>query len=72
MQEYFDSHQVAARLLGPTPAPIARLRRKFRFHILAQASSKSALQQAVRFAEGKHRAPDDVQWLPDVDPLDML
>ena len=64
--------QLDVRMLGPTPAPIARLRGRFRFHVFLQADEKSVLQQAVRRAEATLKTPDDVQWLADVDPLDML
>jgi primosomal protein N' (replication factor Y) len=72
MQRFFAEQQAAVRLLGPTPAPIAKLRGRFRFHVFMQAPEKSVLQAAVRRAEQELKPLDDVQWLADVDPLDML
>ena len=72
MREYFASKEANVRLLGPTPAPIARLRGRFRFHMFCQSDDKAVMQQAVRRAETTVKTPDDVQWLADVDPLDML
>lgn len=72
METFLKEQQAEARLLGPTAAPIAKLRGRFRFHVLMQASEKSVLQSAVRHAESGIKPLEDVQWLADVDPLDML
>ena len=61
-----------ASLVRPTPAPIAKIRGRYRFHVLLQSPSKPLLQAAVRHAESTQKTPDGVQWLADVDPLDML
>jgi primosomal protein N' (replication factor Y) len=63
----------AVRVLGPAPAPIARLRGKHRFHILLSALDRRVLRSGVKAArEAIGQPPDDVQWVVDVDPLDML
>jgi primosomal protein N' (replication factor Y) len=61
-----------ARVLGPAPAPFARLRGKYRFQIQLQAADGDRLRTAVREATADVKPPDDVQWIADVDPLDML
>jgi primosomal protein N' (replication factor Y) len=66
------AEQADARVLGPAPAPFARLRGKFRFQIQMQGPDGAALRAAVRQAAAGLRAPKDVQWMADVDPLDML
>ena len=60
------------RVLGPTAAPIAKLRGKFRFHMLIQGPHGGQLHTVVRAATADLKPPDDVQWIVDVDPLDML
>ncbi len=60
------------RVLGPAPAPIARLRGKFRFQIHLHGSDGEQLRDAVRGAAEGVKMPDDVQWIADVDPLSML
>ncbi len=60
------------RVLGPAPAPIAKLRGNFRFQIQAQASDGAGLRQAVRQLSQSAKAPENVQWIADVDPQDML
>jgi len=61
-----------ARVLGPAPAPFARLRGKFRYQIQLQSSDGDLLRAAVRAATANLTPPDEVQWIADVDPLDML
>jgi primosomal protein N' (replication factor Y) len=60
------------RVLGPAPAPLAKLRGKFRYHLLLLAQQSDPLRQAVRLATENLLLPDDVQWIADVDPQDML
>ena len=60
------------RILGPAPAPIAKLRGLFRFHALVQGRDRDALRAAVRQATGELKPPDEIQWIVDVDPFDVL
>jgi primosomal protein N' (replication factor Y) len=60
------------RVLGPAPAPIGKLRGQYRFQIQTQAASLDVLRTAVRAATADLKTPDDVQWIVDVDPLDMM
>jgi primosomal protein N' (replication factor Y) len=61
-----------ARLLGPSPAPIGKLRGKYRFHFLLLGADLAALREIVHEAAATSKPPDEVQWVIDVDPLDML
>ena len=63
---------LTARVLGPAPAPIAKLRGQHRFQIQAQAADGALLREAVRQATAELNFPDSIQWTVDVDPLDML
>ena len=62
------------RILGPAPPPISKLRGKYRFHILLQAIDPSHLGETIRRATETFVIPekDDVQYVVDVDPMDML
>jgi primosomal protein N' (replication factor Y) (superfamily II helicase) len=61
-----------ARLVGPAPAPLAKLRGKYRFHFLLTASDLDILREAIRTVQGGLEVPEGIQWVADVDPLDML
>jgi primosomal protein N' (replication factor Y) len=62
----------AIRVLGPAPAPIARLRDRFRWHVQVHGPDGRELRDVVRRATFSLRAPEDVAWIADVDPVDML
>jgi primosomal protein N' (replication factor Y) (superfamily II helicase) len=64
--------QTEARVLGPAPCPFARLKGKYRFQIQVQGPDGEQLRAAVRQATTQLEPPDDVQWIVDVDPVDML
>ena len=60
------------RLLGPAPAPMAKLRGMYRFHLQLQAQNGPALRDLVRQVASEVPKPDEIQWIADVDPLEML
>jgi primosomal protein N' (replication factor Y) len=63
------------RILGPAPAPIERLRGRFRWQILVKAKSAGDLRSLLRplVTVGDRRAHDaGVRLLVDIDPYGML
>lgn len=58
-------------LLGPTPAPIPRLRGRFRVHFLLLASRRPLLRQAL-VAVTSSKPPAGVRRIVDVDPLSTV
>ncbi|MEO1615377.1 MAG: primosomal protein N' [Planctomycetota bacterium] len=62
------------RILGPAPPPMPKLRGKYRFHILLQAVDPLQLGATIRTATKTFKIPekDDVQYVIDIDPLDMM
>lgn len=60
------------RVLGPAPAPLAKLRDKYRFHIQLQGPSAEALRQLVLDPLANLKSPDEIEWIADVDPISML
>jgi primosomal protein N' (replication factor Y) len=61
-----------ARVLGPAPAPLAKLKDNYRFQVQVQGADGELLRTAAREASQGLKPPEDVQWQFDVDPLDML
>jgi primosomal protein N' (replication factor Y) len=72
LREALDGAAFSWRMLGPAPAPIRKLRGNFRFQMQLHGSDTTAMRNAVRAATGDLKLPEDVQWIADVDPLDML
>ncbi len=62
------------RILGPAPPPISKLRGKYRFHILMQSLDNRMLGETIRVATAALRPPvkEDIQYVIDIDPNDML
>lgn len=61
------------RLLGPAPAAFPKLRGNWRFHLHLHAERGELLREAVRRVSAeKIKKPNDIQWIIDVDPIDML
>lgn len=61
-----------SRLLGPAPAPIAKLRGNFRYHVQLTAPTTAALHAIIAPAVEKLEPPEEVQWIVDVDPYEMM
>ncbi|MBL6724135.1 MAG: primosomal protein N' [Rubripirellula sp.] len=62
------------RILGPAPPPLTRLRGKYRFHILLQSTNANQLGETIRVGTDQFKVPDnsEIQFVVDIDPIDML
>lgn len=60
------------QVLGPAPAPIARIKNKFRWHIIAKAQDYETFQKMLEDAKNELRPSKGVQAIIDVDPMTML
>jgi primosomal protein N' (replication factor Y) len=59
------------KVLGPSPAPLARLKRAFRWHLLLKSPPGVLLPSVLRESLGSFRA-DGVAVAIDIDPVDTL
>ncbi len=62
-------------VIGPAPAPIARLSDRWRWRVLLRAPSSRVLHRALALARtefAKHAPPRGAQMTIDVDPLDLM
>ncbi len=60
------------RVLGPSAAPMARLRGEYRFQVQLQSTDGETLREIVRAVTADVKSPDGIIWTVDVDPLDMM
>jgi len=60
------------RVLGPAPCPIAKLRGLFRYHILLSSPDSKQFRESIRSVVESCEQMEGVQWVVDVDPLDLL
>lgn len=64
---------LVARVVGPAPAPFAKLRGAYRFHLQLFGSPGELLREAAaRVLADKPKCPAAVQWIVDVDPIDSM
>ena len=69
------SAEKGVELLGPTPAPIERLRRRYRWQLLVRGRNGAAIRRAARAGHDAVRRAAraaGVRVLVDVDPYGML
>ncbi|MEZ6068382.1 MAG: primosomal protein N' [Planctomycetaceae bacterium] len=59
------------KILGPAPAPVLRLRKQFRYHMLLTAETPEQLATLWRRVKSDIVVPDDIEMTIDVDPVDM-
>ena len=71
-RELIEHLELDATVVGPAPAPISKLRGKHRFHFLLQADAAVPLVELVRRIQANSPSAENVQFVYDVDPLDML
>jgi primosomal protein N' (replication factor Y) len=62
-----------AEVVGPAPAPLARLRGRFRQQVLVKGAERAAVRETARaMAAASARLPARVRAVVDLRPLDML
>jgi primosomal protein N' (replication factor Y) len=70
------AHRFSGELLGPAPAPLARLRGQFRHHLVLKGPNRLAMVREVRAAfaaaGGRWRQSKDVKLSVDVGPMSIL
>lgn len=59
------------RVLGPAPAPVARLKGNFRYHFQLAAVEVESLQTLWRAVGAKFKPPAHVEFAVDVDPINL-
>ena len=72
IQQVAQEQGQSLMVLGPAPAPVEKLRGKYRFHILIRAGIDCHLQPVIQQATTRIPNIDNVQWIVDIDPMDML
>jgi primosomal protein N' (replication factor Y) len=75
LSEYFLPHDgKGARILGPATAPLARLKKEYRFQFLLKSPKRSVLTRLLTGAIGYCEAKEipDTAVLVDMDPLSLM
>jgi primosomal protein N' (replication factor Y) len=61
-------------VLGPAPAPLARIKRRWRWHVFYRCKSRSILDRVTRYAASRapHVGSANVRVVFDRDPVSVL
>ncbi|MFO1065678.1 MAG: primosomal protein N' [Pirellulales bacterium] len=63
---------IDCRVLGPAPPPLAKLRGKYRYHILVQTLEPEPLNRLLVRTLADIKPPKEIQFVIDIDPMDTL
>jgi primosomal protein N' (replication factor Y) len=66
-----DSKALPIRIMGPAPAPVARLKGNFRFHFQLSAVRFEEIQELWRLVREQFKLPSDVEYAVDMDPINL-
>lgn len=72
LQSACEAAGAEIRIVGPAPAPIAKLQTKYRFHALLQGRDRDAMYAILRSVTADLKSTPDIQWIVDVDPVNLL
>jgi primosomal protein N' (replication factor Y) len=72
IQQAADDLKFPLTILGPAKATVEKLRGKYRYHMLIRSAIGSEVQTVIRRAQLSIKTIDQVQWIVDIDPQDML
>jgi len=59
------------RILGPAPAPVARLKANFRFHFQLSAVAVESIQDLWRSVGDSFKPARDIEFTVDMDPISL-
>ncbi|HQP38461.1 MAG TPA: hypothetical protein PLI95_24925 [Polyangiaceae bacterium] len=63
----------AVEVLGPSPAPVERVRGRFRWRLLLRSEERAPLRSAAwSVLQASHRSDRSVRVVVDIDPVQML
>jgi len=72
LQQIKQRLKLRVEILGPAPAPIYRLRGRFRCQILLKAVTRKELRQLVIAWRQQSRAASTIRMAVDIDPVDLM
>lgn len=72
LREAFLTEKVWGHVLGPAPAPLAKLKGRYRWHVLVKTADSASLQRILNLALQRLEPEDRKQLIVDVDPVHML
>ncbi len=72
LRQAVDKLRLRAQVLGPAPAPVAKVKHRWRYYLLIKAGNAKQAASVLRLGAFRLGAPAGVSLTVDVDPLQLL
>lgn len=72
VQSYIQKQSLTAKVLGPAPAPLQKIKARWRFHLIVKGTKASELNQLLHFLRKQKLVRNSERLAFDMDPQDML
>jgi primosomal protein N' (replication factor Y) len=72
LKQKFAAAAIEYKILGPAPAPFPKLRNLYRFHVQILCPEEATLRAVLTATISELTESDEVQWVVDMDPQDMM
>ncbi|MCD6330500.1 MAG: primosomal protein N' [Candidatus Cloacimonetes bacterium] len=59
-------------ILSPTPAPISKIRKQYRYHIIIKAEHQVNINRFIEWFQGNVKIPNYIKMQTDIDPISLL
>jgi len=64
--------RLRVEILGPAPAPLARIRGRYRWQLLLKSVQRNSLHRMLGQFKSSHKPAAVVRMAIDIDPLELL
>ena len=64
--------QIGIILLGPSPAPLEKIKTRFRWHLVVKASTSGKMTRFLSHARGRFKSLKGIEVTLDRDPQNMM
>jgi primosomal protein N' (replication factor Y) len=72
IEKLIVDQSLAVQILGPSPAPLQKIKGLFRFHLLLKSSSGAALNKIIHGVCMRIKTLNNMRLIFDMDPYEML
>ena len=72
LRKFAQESQDGSSVLGPSPAPVSRIRGRHRYHVMLKCPDSSAVRRILEKADPLLKGPSGTKVIVDVDPVNML
>jgi primosomal protein N' (replication factor Y) len=72
LDKYNEQNELKIQILGPSPAPLQKIKGMYRFHLLLKSTTITAINKILHGVCMRLKWPANIKMIFDVDPYEML